>query len=245
MSIWLRRTQAPLPPLPDAFAAQQRLLAGRDPKVILDVGAHRGETATRYHALFPEATIYSFEPFPESFQVLRDRFQTTPAVQPIHQAVADATGQREFFVNGFSGTNSLFPRPGAARRYYPACAEPKTTIQVPVTALDDFLREKDLTHVDILKFDIQGGELLALQGARRLLAERRVALIYTEVFFVAHYEGGASFCDLSRFLAEYGYTLFNLYNLCIARNGQLRFGDALFISESIRAGVVDRSAEEP
>src|SRR5204862_8328307 len=141
------------------------------------------------------------------------RSRTTPAVQPFNHAIADAVGRRYFFVNGFSATNSLFPRPRAGRRYYPACAEPKTTIHVPVTTLDDFLREKDLAKVDILKFDIQGGELLALQGARRTLAEQRVALIYAEVFFVPHYERGASFCDLCRFLAEYGYTLFNLYNL--------------------------------
>lgn len=48
-----------------------RLLGRHDP-VILDIGAHRGESVVFFKEIFPHATIYSFEPDPENFSHLRD-----------------------------------------------------------------------------------------------------------------------------------------------------------------------------
>ena len=77
----------------------------------------------------------------------------------------------------------------------------------------------------------------ALSGARQKLSEGAIGLIYTEVMFVPHYDGGCMFYELSDFLSEYGYTIFNLYNLKWAKNGQLRWGNAIFLSPKIRAKI--------
>ena len=79
--------------------------------------------------------------------------------------------------------------------------------------------------------DIQGNELEALRGAERIIQSGNVALIYTETTFVPHYESGVLFAALNSHLNERGFSLFNLYNLHSARFGQLRFGDAIFVSE--------------
>lgn len=241
----MRRKSPPL--VANAFVAQQRIVTalGRGAATILDVGANVGGTAKRYRARFPEAEIYCFEPFPETLEKLRLRFAQDPKIHIVPKAVAERSGRKTFHVNEYDATNSLLPRPVAERRYYPSHAGPKGTIEVEVTSLDEFAAANRIGSIDILKLDIQGGEAMAFRGAKGLLERGAISLIYTEVMFVPHYEGGPVFFELWSLLAEFGYTLFNIYTTHSARNGQLRYGDALFVSKSVRADVIDRFPEEP
>lgn len=150
-----------------------------------------------------------------------------------------------FFVNEYAATNSLLPRPNSARRYYPKMAGPKQTINVEVISIDDFLQEAGIAGVDILKFDIQGGELNALRGSESLLEAGNTALIYTEIMFIPHYEGSPLFHEIWSFLAGYNYSLFDVYDLHRASNGQIRYGDALFVNDAVRSDVIDAFTEEP
>jgi hypothetical protein len=81
--------------------------------------------------------------------------------------------------------------------------------------------------------DIQGGELMALQGAKNMLESASIDVIYTEVLFAKIYEGQATFYTIGEFLEQYGYILYGLYHLSYANNGVVLFGDAIFISPSI------------
>jgi hypothetical protein len=144
-----------------------------------------------------------------------------------------------------SATNSLLPRPRNLKRYYPQNAETVGQVEVETTTLDTFCKHSAISKIDILKMDIQGGELLALQGATDLLSESLVDLIYTEVIFVPHYEGGPLFHELSGFLSRYDYSLFDLFLIKHGNNGQLRHGDAIFVSNKMRAVIVDSFNPEP
>lgn len=225
--------------------AQRTLLKGVNQPIIFDVGAHHGDMAARYRSLFPESTIYCFEPFDESFELLARRFAHDSRIKTVRRAVSDKTAAREFFVSHRDATNSLLPRPLISRRYYPKGAGQKTTIKVQTTSLDDFLQKERVESIDILKLDIQGGELMALRGAEQTLKNNNVSLIFIEIMFVPHYEGGPLFCKLWDFPKDYKYSLFDIYDLYRARNGQLRYGDALFVSERLRSNMIDRFHEEP
>ena len=244
-----RRVDSPILPFPeDPFDAQRLLLAGlgvETSPTILDVGAHMGETVDRYKAIFADSTIYCFEPFPSSISVLNERYESDPSVKVIPMAVADAPGTRVFHANELDATNSLLPRPMSARRYYPKEAGPKATMQVNVTTIDAFVKDQRIENIHILKLDIQGGELMAFQGAVNTLKGKNVPLIYTEAMFTPHYEGNPLFDELWSFLAHLGYSLFDLYQLQRARNGQLRFGDALLVSREMRETVINTYQEEP
>lgn len=242
-----RRIGAPSPGQTDAFEVQRRLMAklARTEPTIFDVGANKGQTTKRYRALFPDSEIYSFEPFPQCVAELQAMFSGDHRVHIVPKAVARQKGVATFYVNHFDATNSLLPRPADARRYYPRSAGYKESIEVDVTSLDAFVEAADVPAVDILKFDIQGGELEALRGAERVLRSGATALIYTEMMFIPHYEGAPLFHEIWSFLRKFGYSLFDIYDLHRARNGQLRYGDALFVSESVRRSVIDQSPEEP
>lgn len=239
------RTSAGFPQ--DPYEAQQQLLhaMGETAPVVFDIGAHRGLAAKEYRALFPGAAIYCFEPFPESVAALKANLAGDPAIEVIPKAVSDKSGRRTFFVNGFDATNSLLPRPTTTRRYYPQHAGPKSTIEVETISLDDFVARAAIPEVTVLKFDIQGGELMALKGAAQLLKRGTVMMIYTEIQYIHLYEKCPLFNEIWTFLSPFGYQLFDIYNLHRAANGQLRYGDALFVHDSIRKQCIDGGPEEP
>ena len=60
-----------VPAKPNSFQVQAALIPHA--RVIFDAGAHIGKTAQTYRSLFPLADIYSFEPFPNSFNALKPR----------------------------------------------------------------------------------------------------------------------------------------------------------------------------
>ena len=231
----------------DPFEAQRQLInnLSKTDISILDVGANKGQTTRRYRTEFPTAEIYCFEPFPDSIAELQKQFSDDRKIHIVPKAVAQKKGVATFYVNEFDATNSLLPRPISDRRYYPKSAGPKESIEVEVIDLDEFLRVSNISLIDILKFDIQGGELNALHGAESLLGAGSTSLIYTEIMFIPHYEGASLFHEIWSFLSKFGYSLFDIYDLHRATNGQIRYGDALFVSESVRNNVINEYSEEP
>jgi FkbM family methyltransferase len=208
---------------------------------VFDVGAFQGEATRSYLELFPTAEIYAFEPYPPSYDALQAKYAANPRVHLVNAAVSSGNGEATFYVNGIPSTNSLLPRPAAGRRYFSPQAITRSTISVPTIRIDEFRAARDVGVPDILKLDIQGMELEALRGAEETLKSGLVSLIFSEVTFVPHYEGGVLFDEISAHLRERGYTLFNIYEMHSASIGQLRFGDAIFIADRLRSTVVDQA----
>ena len=226
------------------FADQKRLLAGREVRAIVDAGANIGNTVALYMDLFPEAHVYAFEPSPRTYGQLKQRFKDNRQIRPYRLALGARCEEGSLQMNEYDDTNSLLRRPESGRRYWAADNIPRDTVRVDVISLDEFTREHLLEHIDILKLDIQGGEGQALKGAQGLLSYKRIDLIFTEVFFVPHYEGALLFHTLTALLSDFGYSLYNITHLVRGQNGQLRFGDALYVSSEMRDAVIDAYPQE-
>ena len=213
----------------DASRDQQRLLDASDVRVVMDVGANVGDTVQHYRTIFPGASIHAFEPFPEVYRQLVERFAADPSVRPHQAAVADASGTRRFYVNEAHVTNSLLPIDRTSRDRAQAGTPQGLDKSVDVAAitLDAFCAAEGLRAIDLLKMDIQGGEGMALEGAAGLLARQAVRVIYLEVLFAPLYEGQTYFCDITRILNRHGYRISGLYNLVHDDRG-LGWGDAIF-----------------
>jgi FkbM family methyltransferase len=214
---------------PDALLQQKRILGSSPVRTILDVGANVGQTAARYRKTFPAATIHCFEPFPDSYEALCRTHAGDDLVRPYRLAVAESAGARTFFVSRGSEMNSLLPvaADGDLHMGGPQ-AEVIGEIRVETITLDDFCAREGIDHVDVLKMDVQGGELMALRGATGLLEREAVDIVYAEVLFAELYDEGASFDQLWRYLEQFGYTLYGLYDLTPGHNDFLGFGDAIF-----------------
>src|SRR5581483_1073902 len=212
----------------DAGRDQQQLLADAPVRVIVDAGANVGDSVAIYRSLFPDAFIHAFEPYPDVYRQLAARWAADPHVRVHQAAVTDVTATKRFYVNKEHVTNSLLPlRKGAESWAGAGAASADAGLEVPTTSLDDFCARERIDRIDLLKLDIQGGEGMAIAGASRLLSQKAVRLVYTEVLFAPLYDGQASFCDLATALVRYGYQLFGLYHLAHRPEG-LGWADAVF-----------------
>lgn len=175
---------------------------------------------------YPEATVHCFEPTPHRFKALAEQYQNSRRVKVRPAALADQEDERPFYVNGFDGTNSLYPG-NPASPFYSSCKATKV-LQVQTTMLDAYCQEQGLDTVDLLFMDIQGAEWLALKGATELLERGAIHAIFGEVLFAELYQDAPGFCAIDALLTYYGYHLFGLYRLAWHGSGRLQWGDFLY-----------------
>jgi FkbM family methyltransferase len=189
-----------------------------DAKSIFDVGANVGQTAKTYRRLFPSAQIWSFEPFPETYDALcrssRDRL-----FHPIPMALSDQVGSATLNVGGADITNSLLHRE----------TETGKTIQIQTDTIDHFCSEHGVSTIDILKVDVEGAEDRVFKGAQGMFARGAIRSVFVEVYFDPVYEGMPLMWDLHGQLGEAGFGLCGLYSLLRGGNGLLSFGNALYM----------------
>ena len=119
----------------------------QDIKVIIDLGAHFGDTTLYYHALFPDATIIAVEPTPESYARLVKNTQNMSNIITVQAAVGASDGVAHLHLMPSSLGNSLMERKDST-----------VSIDVPQLSLRTLLSNYEITNVDILKFDIEGAE---------------------------------------------------------------------------------------
>jgi FkbM family methyltransferase len=208
----------------DAFAIQKELAGNCS--TILDIGANRGEITLKYAQLFPSATVYAFEPFADSFKVLESQFSSNQRVLCHQKAIGASNGKGKLFVNRNVDTNSLL---SPIKMGLSSDQQVKNVgdVEVEIVTIDAFCNNHSIDSIDILKLDIQGGELSALTGAIGLLKDKRIRMIYTEVYFKQQYQDQPLFPDLCKFLEPYDYHLQDLYNPIYGK-GNLVWCDAIF-----------------
>jgi hypothetical protein len=99
---------------------------------------------------------------------------------------------------------------------------------VELTTIDDWVRANGSPAIQVMKFDIQGAELKALMGGTRTL-QTSTLLVYTEIWFNAGYEGGASFGQVDAFLNEQGFVLYDFFKPKYDAEGLLTWANAIFV----------------
>ena len=70
----VRRHSSTSSSVKEPFYHFRKLLEQPQP-VIFDIGAYIGDTIKQFRSSFPESYIHAFEPFDESFSILKNRFQ--------------------------------------------------------------------------------------------------------------------------------------------------------------------------
>lgn len=210
----------------DAFGKQLEIL-GNNARVIFDVGANIGDISLQYAGLFPHAAVYAFEPFPKTYNILQHRVKEMQTIQIMQKAIGEIASNKQFYVNHNAGTNSLLQSKKMGLNSDSQVAN-KTFINVDVITIDSFCEQHKIRSIDILKMDIQGGELAALKGAANLLSEKKIRMIYTETYFREQYIDQPLFHEMAAWLQQYGYYIQDLYNP-IYGNGSLAWCDVIFL----------------
>lgn len=222
----------------NAFSDLRFLLQAIPVHTVFDVGANIGYITDAFLHAFPKANIYCFEPTPTTFEVLQKRLGNSPYTKLYNQAVSDESGRLTFYLNRNSGTCSLL-EPETYNKLTWA-RKSLNPIEVSVISLDEFCSREKISEIDLLKLDIEGSELKALQGAQDMLERSKIALIYTEVVFVPLYKNQPLFHQIVQYLHEVHYALYNVYGVVESPIRQGLISNAIFLSPEMRACLLDR-----
>jgi FkbM family methyltransferase len=217
----------------DAYGEQVRLLRGKPVETIFEVGAADGTHCVKYADQFPTARVVAFEPLPASFRKLQANAATRPGrVVAVNCALSDSIGVARFHQAEWDDASSLLTpkQTGSTHDQYNAS---KGTIEVRTDTMDAYCAANGVTRIDLLKMDAQGAEMKILAGAEETLAKRGIQVIYTEINFLENWSGAARFDRLMTHLTDRGYRLHNLYNLVANQKGQLAWGDAIFVANTL------------
>jgi FkbM family methyltransferase len=206
---------------------RRRWLDALGVRTVIDVGAGDGGFARRSLCSFPEAHFYCFEPLDDQFAGLEARFGSNPRFTLVKTALSNAGGNARFFHNDYAGSSSLLTMAQEHVTAYPFTAQIKEET-VDCTTLDSFFRNRPLETRVFLKLDVQGGELLVLQGAAETL--RRTDAVYMEVSFRELYVGQPLVEEVIRFLSEAGFQLAGMENVSQSLvDGRFLQADAFFL----------------
>lgn len=210
----------------DAYVILEKLCSNKAP-VIFDIGACDGHTSLIFKNIFPKASLYAFEPFPDSFQLLKNTADNHPDIKAFQLALSNETATKDFYVNKSKATNSLLPAK-ITDSFIDDHIIYEGKITVPTKTLDAFVAEQNIDTIDILKLDVQGGELLVFEGAKELLSKQKAKLIYSEIWLIEGYESQPLYHDIAAYLAQFGYLPYGIYNLHFRDDGHFLWGDAIF-----------------
>jgi 2-O-methyltransferase len=194
--------------------------------VIVECGAYDGVDSLEMIRQWPLATVYSFEPVPELYKKL---VRTTKICQSIHTyelAIGDMIGTTKMYVstlrrspNEPSQSSSLLA-PKTHLTHAPHVLF-NNEITVDVTTFDEWAKQHNVDHVDMMWLDMQGYELHALKASPNILST--VQVILTEVEYDEAYQGQYQYREVKKWLEEQGFQM-------IAENKECSwFGDALFV----------------
>lgn len=199
-----------------------------DLKIIFDVGANIGQTATYFSRQFPKATIHSFEPVSSTFQKLYSNTEGNKKINCHQLALSNVQEeiQIKLFDDDLSVMNSL-------KSHLQNGSENSKTETIHTETLDHFLISNSLDAIDLLKIDAEGYEIPVLNGAIQALRKNKIKLIYLEVGFSRKNARHSHFTEILNFLSEYGFSFFGLYEIHhYDFKNENHFGNALFIHKN-------------
>ncbi len=169
---------------------------------VLDIGANPIDGDPPYQEMLKSAlcTVTGFEPQDDALAELQRR--KGPLENYLPHAVGDGQPHRLKITKASGMTSLLTPDPRRLRLFngFPEWGTVIGEVDVQTHRLDDI---DEVTDFDLLKIDIQGGELMVFQNGREKL--KNAVAVQTEVSFVPLYEGQPTFGDVDQELRRQGF----------------------------------------
>lgn len=185
--------------------------------IIFDVGANIGQSIERFSSLFKseEFKIYSFEPIPKLFQILKNKYDLKKNIKLFQLALDDKIIKSKFFSYEYDKISSLIQADENSKFYKSRKIAVKNSnysnftneIEVQTTKIDNIADEQNIDKIDVLKIDTQGNEDRILEGSKKLLNSNKINLIELELILGFGYQRQISFYDIEKVLSPYGYRL--------------------------------------
>lgn len=143
--------------------------------VAYDVGANIGYISLLLaRRVGPHGRVYAFEALPANQERLRYNLSLDKLgerVTLVPAAVIESSRPVKFLVGPSGGMGKAAGSAGRSEFEYPE------SVEVEGVCLDDFIYQQGNSAPQVIKLDIEGGEVLALPGMQRLLSEKRPLIL--------------------------------------------------------------------
>lgn len=142
------------------------IFLGKSGMTVLDLGANCGLFSL--YAADSCKRVVAVEAAPSTFGILQKLVKDQPVIETLNVAVAPTNEDLTFYINENSTTNSLLDRQG-------------TPVTVQGNTLVHLLDSLAIDHVDFIKCDIEGSEMVALTEETVGAVAERVDFWFVEI----------------------------------------------------------------
>ena len=198
------------------------------PKAILfDVGAHHGETIRNFKNNFDFKQIHSFEVSKQNFMELSKNYKNFNDEKIIINNFGLSNKSKELQFNQFIESSSstiskinvkslYFKRKIKILGFLKNNRDYYETFKVQLNSLDNYMEEKNVDKIDLLKIDTEGHEYFVLKGGLRNLPK------INYIYFEHHYDD----------MLDKGYTITNIHEFLTNNNFKKIFKSKMYFRKT-------------
>jgi FkbM family methyltransferase len=171
-----------------------------DGDVIFDIGANIGWYSMSFSKKFPNSTIHSFEPLPDTYNQLTQNIaiNNLTNIQANNFGFSNETKTLTFYTSKDTSVSN------SANNIADDVHATETTCSV--ITIDDYIAEKILA-IDIIKCDVEGAELFVYQGGVKAI-EKYKPIVFTEMLRKWAAKFGYHPNDIIQLFSQLGYHCF-------------------------------------
>ena len=169
--------------------------------VFLDIGANLGHyTLIAANLVGENGKVYAFEPAPSNYDLLVKSMKVNgyENIVAIPKAVSNMSGMTRLVLN-----------PHESGIYHLDSLDSDDSVIIEAITLDVFFKDKE-KRVNIIKMDVEGAEMLALEGMSEILKSNDNLTIFTEFSPVMIRRAGSSPEEFLKQFVGYGFELFHI-----------------------------------
>ena len=177
--------------------------------IIFDVGANIGGYSKAMSDIFKaNSKIFSFEPSKKTFDLFLEKTKNCNNIIPNNFGFSDKEYNQVLFTNSEgSGLASVYQR-----KLDHFGINMNKTEEIKLTTIDTYCAENKIERIHFLKLDIEGHELNALNGAKKLINDKKIDFI--------QFEFGGCNIDSRTYFQDFYYFLKDNYNIYrVLKNG--------------------------
>ena len=189
------------------------LYAGKD-FVFFDIGANVGEYTELVLRLMGAKAVtgHLFEPQATCVSMLNEKFSNDPRVSIQPYALSNTEGVASLYKDAdTSGLSSLHKRDIA---HYGISLDTTETISLKTGR--SYVEQNRIPHIHLMKIDVEGHEILALEGFGDFLSSDKVDFIQFE-YGGANLDSHTSLLQLFRFFTDRGFVVCKVMKHCLER----------------------------
>lgn len=187
----------------EAYNVLMKLIKGN--ATILDIGANKGWYSVIFAKTANDGVVYAVEPTTSAFEELENNIKINNLTNVVPCKIA---------FSNYSGKGCMtIPFEHSALAYLESQGNDKNQNEISVMTIDDFVREKGISNVDLIKIDAEGSEYNIIIGAKELLSSHNAPAVFIEAFDKCLLRYGKNTGDLIMVLKQYGYHIYDVESL--------------------------------